>query len=49
MGKDKGELDVTMDWLMPDGKPMLREDTKVCIQRRCQYPNHRPDYNLNCT
>lgn len=27
-GKDKGELDVTMEWLIPDGKPMLREDTR---------------------
>jgi len=27
-GKDKGELDVTMDWLMPDSTPVLREDTK---------------------
>jgi hypothetical protein len=27
-GKDKGELDVTMDWLMPDGTPLLREDTR---------------------
>jgi hypothetical protein len=27
-GKDKGELDVTMDWLRPDGTPLLREDTK---------------------
>jgi hypothetical protein len=27
-GKDKGELDVTMDWLTPEGTPLLREDTK---------------------
>lgn len=27
-GKDKGELDVTMEWQDPDGKPILREDTK---------------------
>ncbi len=27
-GNDQGTLDVTMDWLMPDGKALLREDTK---------------------
>ncbi|QHT71894.1 hypothetical protein GXP67_05425 [Rhodocytophaga rosea] len=27
-GKDKGELDVTMDWITPDSTPLLREDTK---------------------
>jgi hypothetical protein len=27
-GKDRGELDVQMDWIMPDGKPILREETK---------------------
>lgn len=27
-GPDRGELDVTMDWVMPDGKTVLREDTK---------------------
>jgi hypothetical protein len=27
-GNDQGILDVTMDWLAPDGKVLLREDTK---------------------
>jgi hypothetical protein len=27
-GKDRGELDVEADWLMPDGKPILREATR---------------------
>jgi hypothetical protein len=26
-GKERGELAVTMDWVMPDGKTILREDT----------------------
>lgn len=26
-GPDKGELQVTEDWVTPDGKPLLREDT----------------------
>jgi len=26
-GKDRGQLDVEMDWVMPDGKPILREAT----------------------
>jgi hypothetical protein len=26
-GKDRGELEVEMEWLTPDGKPMLREET----------------------
>jgi hypothetical protein len=26
-GPDKGELQVTEDWVAPDGKPLLREDT----------------------
>jgi hypothetical protein len=26
-GADKGELQVTEDWMLPDGKPLLREDT----------------------
>ncbi len=27
-GAARGELDVTMDWLKPDGTPILREDTR---------------------
>ena len=27
-GKDRGELEVETDWIMPDGKPILRETTK---------------------
>src|SRR5437667_8715671 len=27
-GKDRGELDVETDWVMPDGKPILREATR---------------------
>src|SRR5215471_13249733 len=27
-GKDRGELDVEMEWVMPDGKPVLREETR---------------------
>lgn len=27
-GNDHGELDVTMDWLKPDGIPLLREESK---------------------
>jgi hypothetical protein len=26
-GKDRGELEVEMEWIMPDGKPVLREST----------------------
>jgi len=26
-GKESGELEVEMDWIMPDGQPILREDT----------------------
>jgi methane monooxygenase PmoA-like len=26
-GKDRGELEVEMDWIMPDGRTILREDT----------------------
>jgi hypothetical protein len=26
-GKDRGELEVETDWIMPDGKPILRENT----------------------
>ena len=31
-GKDRGELDVEMDWLMPDGSPVLREDTRFIFR-----------------
>ena len=27
-GKDRGELEVEMDWVMPDGQPVLRENTR---------------------
>jgi len=27
-GRNRGVLEVTMDWLKPDGKPILREDTR---------------------
>ena len=26
-GRDRGELEVEMDWIMPDGQPILREVT----------------------
>jgi hypothetical protein len=31
-GKDRGELDVEMDWLMADGSPVLREDTRFIFR-----------------
>jgi hypothetical protein len=31
-GKERGELDVEMDWLMPDGKAVLREDTRFIFR-----------------
>jgi len=31
-GKDRGELDVEMDWLMPDGKPVLKEETRFIFR-----------------
>jgi hypothetical protein len=31
-GKDRGELDVEMYWLMPDGKPVLKEDTRFIFR-----------------
>jgi len=27
-GKDRGELEVEMEWIMPDGQPILRESTR---------------------
>jgi len=31
-GPDKGELDVEMDWLVPDGRPLLREHTRFVFR-----------------
>jgi hypothetical protein len=31
-GKDRGELEVETDWIMPDGKPILRENTWFVFQ-----------------
>jgi hypothetical protein len=31
-GKDRGELEVATDWIMPDGKPILRETTRFIFQ-----------------
>jgi hypothetical protein len=33
-GNDRGELDVELDWLMPDGKPVLREQTTFIFHAR---------------
>ena len=37
-GKDKGELEVEMDWIMPDGKKILREETTFIFRAG---PNER--------
>ena len=37
-GKNKGELEVEMDWLMPDGKKILREETTFIFRAG---PNQR--------
>jgi len=31
-GTDRGELEVEMDWMMPDNRPVLRENTRLIIQ-----------------
>jgi len=31
-GPDRGELEVEMDWVMPDGKPVLREATRFVFR-----------------
>lgn len=31
-GKDTGELDVTMEWVMPDGKVIVRENTRFIFR-----------------
>src|SRR5260370_23995599 len=31
-GKDRGQLDVETDWVMPDGQPILREATTFVFQ-----------------
>ncbi len=31
-GKGEGELDVTMDWLIPDGTPILQENTRFIFR-----------------
>ena len=45
--KNTAELEVTMDWLAPDGKVLLKEKTRFVFFSEGKKTRYRPNYDLD--